>query len=92
MLSLKKGWNNKIKAKKVNDRLILLIHGENMKNICQNVCRIFSEIPWQKIYFYMFRKLNTSAEHELEFLMLLKGNSLQNVTFFCKNPQKVIEE
>ena len=40
----------------------------------------------------MFRKLNTSTEHELEFLMLLKGNSFQNVTFFRKNPQKVIEE
>ena len=40
----------------------------------------------------MFRKLNASTEHDLEFLMLLKGNSLQNVTFFCKNPQKVIEE
>ena len=40
----------------------------------------------------MFRKLNTSTEHDLEFLMLLKGNSFQNVTFFRKNPQKVIEE
>ena len=40
----------------------------------------------------MFRKLNTSTEHDLEFLILLKGNSLQNVTFFCKNPQKVMEE
>ena len=41
----------------------------------------------------MFRKLNTSTEHDLEFLMLLKGNSFQNVTFFSrKNPQKVIED
>ena len=40
----------------------------------------------------MFRKLNASTEHGLEFLMLLKGNSLQNVIFFRKNPQKVIEE
>ena len=40
----------------------------------------------------MFRKLNTSTELDLKFLMLLNGNSLQNVTFFCKNPQKVIEE
>ena len=40
----------------------------------------------------MFRKLNASTKHDLEFLMLLKGNSFQNVTFFRKNPQKVIEE
>ena len=40
----------------------------------------------------MFRKLNGSTEYDLEFLMLLKGNALQNVTFFRKNPQKVIEE
>ena len=39
----------------------------------------------------MFRKLNTSTEHDLEFLMLLKGSSFQNVTFFDKNPQKFIE-
>ena len=35
----------------------------------------------------MFRKLNTSTQHDLEFLMLFKGNSFQN--FFCKNTQKV---
>ena len=47
----------------------------------------------------MFGKLNASTEHDLEFLItgnysqeLLTGNSLQNVTFFRKNPQKVIEE
>ena len=40
----------------------------------------------------MFRKLNASIEHDLEFLMLLKGNYLQNITFFHKNPQKVIDE
>ena len=63
------------------------------ENMCQNLCRIFQEILKQKIDFCnMFRKLNTSAEDELEFLMLLKGNSFQNVTFFRKNPQKVIEE
>ena len=38
----------------------------------------------------MFRKLNASTEHDLEFLMLLNGNSFPNVTFFLKNPQKVI--
>ena len=38
------------------------------------------------------KTMNTSTEHHLEFLMLLKGNSFQNVTFFRKNPQKVIEE
>ena len=38
----------------------------------------------------MFGKLNASTEHDLEFLMLLAGNSLQNVTFFRKNPQKVL--
>ena len=40
----------------------------------------------------MFTRLNTSTEHELEFPMLLKGNSFQNVNIFDKNPQKVIEE
>ena len=40
----------------------------------------------------MFRKLITSTEHDLEFLMLLKGNSFQNAPFFPKNAQKVIEE
>ena len=40
----------------------------------------------------MSRKLKTSTESDLEFLMLLKGNSFQNETFFRKNPQKVIEE
>ena len=40
----------------------------------------------------MFRKLNLSTEHDLESLMLLRGKSFQNVTFFHKNPQKFIEE
>ena len=40
----------------------------------------------------MFRKLNTPTEHDLELLMLFKGNSFQNVTFFRKSPQKVKEE
>ena len=40
----------------------------------------------------MFRKLNTSTDQDLEFLMLLKENSFQNVTLFCENPQKVLEE
>ena len=40
----------------------------------------------------MFRKLNISTEDDLELLMLLKGNSFQNVTFFRNNSQKVIEE
>ena len=40
----------------------------------------------------MFRKINAPTEHDLEFLMLLIGNSLQNVTFFRKNPQKITEE
>ena len=39
----------------------------------------------------MFKKLNTSTEHDLEFLTLLKGSSFQNVPFFLKNPQKVIK-
>ena len=36
----------------------------------------------------MFRKLNASAELDLEFLMLFNGNSFPNVTFFLENPQK----
>ena len=67
--------------------------GKIWKNICQNLCRIIKEIPWQKIDFCnMFKKLNKSTEHDLEFLTLLKGNSFQNVTFFLKNPQKVIKD
>ena len=40
----------------------------------------------------MFRKLNTSTEHNLEFLMLFNGNYFPDVTFFLKNEQKAIEE
>ena len=42
----------KLSKKKINDRnlddifrLVLLIYGKNMKNICQNLCRIIKEIP-----------------------------------------------
>ena len=61
---------------------------------CVNIyVEYFKKFHDKKIDFCnMFRKLNTSTEHDLEFLMLLKGNSFQNVTFFRKNPQKVIEE
>ena len=60
------------------------------ENMCQNLCRIFQEILKQKIDFCnMFRKLNTSTEDELEFLMLLKGNSFQNVTFFARIHKKL---
>ena len=37
----------------------------------------------------MSRKLNTSTEHDLEFLLLLKGNSFQNVTFFARIYKKL---
>ena len=36
----------------------------------------------------MLRKLNTLTEDDLEFLMLLKGNSFQNVTFFSQESTK----
>ena len=36
----------------------------------------------------MSRKLNTSTEYHLEFLILLKGNSFQNVTFFLQESTK----
>ena len=36
----------------------------------------------------MFRKLNTSNESDLEFFMLLKGNSFQNVTFVARIQKK----
>ena len=39
----------------------------------------------------MFRKLNASTDG-LELLVLFNGKSFPNVTFFLKNPQKVIEE
>ena len=38
----------------------------------------------------MFRRLNASSEHDLEFIMLFSGNVFPNVTFFLKNLQKVI--
>ena len=38
------------------------------------------------------QKMDTSTESDLEFLVLLKRNSYQNITFFRKNPQKVIEK
>ena len=37
----------------------------------------------------MFRKMKTSTEHDLEFIMLLKGNSFQNVTFFTRIYKKL---
>ena len=40
----------------------------------------------------MSRKLNTTTEDDLEFLMLLKGNSFENVTLFSNNPQNVTEK
>ena len=46
----------------------------------------------KKDFCNMLRKFNTSTEHDLEFLMLLKEKSFQNVTFFRKNPQKFTEE
>ena len=36
----------------------------------------------------IFRKLNTSNEHDLEFLVLLKEDSFQNVTFFSQESTK----
>ena len=37
----------------------------------------------------MFRKLNTSTGHDLEFLMLLKGSFFQSVTFFVEIDKKL---
>ena len=37
----------------------------------------------------MFRKQYGSTEHDLEFLMLLKGNPFQNVTFFARIHEKL---
>ena len=37
----------------------------------------------------MYRKLNTQAEGDLEFFMLLKGNSFQNLTFFARIHKKL---
>ena len=36
----------------------------------------------------MFRKLNTKAEGDLEFFMLLKRNYFQNVAFFSRIHKK----
>ena len=37
----------------------------------------------------MFRKLNTQAEGDLEFFMLLKGNLFQNLNFFERIHKKL---
>ena len=37
----------------------------------------------------MFRKLNTSTEHDLGFFMLPKENSFQNVTFSSQEATKI---
>ena len=37
----------------------------------------------------MFRKLNPLTESDLEFFMVLKGNSFQNVTFFARIQKKL---
>ena len=64
---------------------------EKYEKICVKIyVEYFKKLHDKKLSFAT--KLNTSTEHDLEFLMLLTGNSLQNVTFFRKNPQKVIEE
>ena len=46
----------------------------------------------KNIFLQYVRKTERINWHDLELLMLLKGNPFQNVTFFSKNPQKVIEE
>ena len=46
------------------------------EKMCQNLCKIISEIPWQNIDFRnMIGKLKTLIEGDLDFFMLLKGNS-----------------
>ena len=35
------------------------------------------------------KTMNTSTEHDLEFLMLLEGNSFQNVNFFARIYKKL---
>ena len=100
MLFLKKGWKYKIKVKKINDRnldgvfnLMLLIYGENMKKyVSKFMLNILRNSMTKNRFLHVQKTLSASTVHDLEFLMLLKGNSLQNVTFFCKNSQKVIEE
>ena len=55
---------------------------ENMKKCVKIYAEHFKKFHDKKIHFCnILRKLNTSTEHDLEFLMLLNGNSLQNVTF-----------
>ena len=80
--------------KKINDRnldrifrLILLIYWKNMKKYVSKFMQHILRNSMTKNRF-----LNTSTEHDLEFLMLFNENSFPNVTFLLKNPQKVIEE
>ena len=42
----------------------------------------------KKDFCNIFRKLNTSNEHDLELLVLLNGDSFQNVTFFSQESTK----
>ena len=50
----------------------------------------FKKFHDQKIDFCnTFRKLKTSTEDDLEFLMLLKRNFFQNVTFFATIHKKL---
>ena len=67
-----------------------MIGGKYEKNMSQNLCEIIKEIPWQKIDFRnMQTKLNTKTEGDLEFFMLLKETSFQNLTFFARIHKKL---
>ena len=62
-----------------------------MGKICKNMPKFMKSIlrnSMTKDFCNIFRKLNASTEHDLEFLMLLKGNPFQNGTFFSQECTK----
>ena len=64
-----------------------MIYGKNMKKYVKTYVEYFKKFHDKKCN--IFRKLNTSTEDDLEFLMLLKENYFQNVTFFARIHKKL---
>ena len=64
--------------------------GKYEKICVKRYVEYFKKFHDKKTDFYnMFRKLNTSTEHDLKFLMLLNGNSFQTANFFARIHKKL---
>ena len=63
------------------------------KNMCQKLCRIVKEIPWQKIRFSQHvQKTEHTSWGWFGIFHGAQRKLVPKFNFFCKNPQKVIED